>query len=208
MIEYDEDEEFDGDEAIVRERSRRFKLTIGAMLILIAGLATTVAANITINSKGKTEFGQGLFSVKACDSWIGVTLAPSAAIYTYNSQTVSRVQQIIIYGLDSVACKGTNLQLQLFSTGSSTPLDLFVDANGANNNRVLMHIAANASAATREQDITLINNTGTNVGYADNYENISYDSTNGSYTWAIYSKSTPLAPVPAVNSVVVQSTSY
>ena len=72
MIEYDEDEEFDGDEAIHRRRSRRFKLSVGAILIVLAGIATTVASNITINSKGSTEFGQGLFTLKACDSWLSL----------------------------------------------------------------------------------------------------------------------------------------
>jgi hypothetical protein len=203
VIEYDEDEEFDGDEAILRRRSRKFKLSVGALLILVAGIATTVAANITINSKGSTEFGQGLFTLKACDSWIGVTLVPSQ-ITGGNYY----VQQMKVYGLDAVACAGTNLQFQLFSTGNSNPLDLFTDSNGSITNRVLFHIAQNASTSTRAQSITLINGAGVNFGYHDTYENISYDSTSGVYTWAIYGNSTPQALMSAVNSVVVQSTSY
>lgn len=205
MIEYDEDEEFDGDEAVTRRRSRRFKLSVGALLILIAGLATTVAANISINSKKNTEFGQGIFSVKACDSWIGVSLLPSATQPDSNIY----VQQIRFYGLDAIACQGTNLQLQLFKSGQTLPLDLFKDVNGANTNRVLLHIGTGVTQSTRWSAITLINGAGTNIGQMDNYEFISYDSSNGTYTWAIwYQGNPPLAKSSDVNSVVLQSTSY
>ena len=203
MIEYDEDEEFDGDEAIHRRRSRRFKLSVGAILIVLAGIATTVAANITINSKGSTEFGQGLFTLKACDSWIGVTLVPSAI--TNGNYYVAQMK---IYGLDVTPCAGTNLQFQFFTSGNSTPLDIFSDSNGANTNRILLHIAPDASPSTRASAITLINGAGTNVGYHDGYEHINFDTTSGVYTWAIYGNSTPQALISAVNSVVVQSTSY
>jgi hypothetical protein len=203
VIEYDEDEEFDGDEAIGRRSSRKFKLSLGALLILLAGLATTVAANVTINNKGSTEFGQGLFTLKACDSWIGVTLVPSA-ITGGNYY----VQNMKIYGLDAVACAGTNLQFQLFKTGQSTPLNIFTDSDGTANNRILLHIAQNASSTTRGQSITLINGAGVNFGYHDTYENINYDATTGVYTWTVYGNSTPLALMSDVNSVVVQSTSY
>ena len=203
VIEYDEDEEFDGDEAIHRRRSRRFKLSVGAILIVLAGVATTVAANITINSKGSTEFGQGLFTLKACDSWIGVTLVPSAI--TNGNYYVAQMK---IYGLDVTPCAGTNLQFQFFTSGNSTPLDIFSDSNGANTNRILLHIAPDASPSTRASAITLINGAGANAGYHDRYENINFDPTTGVYTWGIYGYSTPQALISAVNSVVVQSTSY
>ena len=62
------------------------------IFVLAAALifgATTLASNFSI-SGGRIEYGQGLFRVKACDSWISVGLYPTAA--TYNG--LSRVQSV------------------------------------------------------------------------------------------------------------------
>ena len=203
MIDSDEARESDSDEAIHYRRTRTVKFSLSAFLFLLAGLATTVAANVTLNTKGLTEFGQGMFTLKACDSWIGVTLVPSA-ITGGNYY----VQQVKIFGLDSVACAGTNLQFQFLSTGNPIPLDIFSDVTGSNTSRILLHIAQNASPSNHAQAITLINGAGGSAGYHDGYENITFDSTSGVYTWAIYGSSTPKALISSVNNVVVQSTSY
>jgi hypothetical protein len=81
VIDYDgEDDAYDGDEltpALPLYRRRRF---IVGMVIMALGISTTVAANISLNGNKKTEFGQCLYLIKACDQWISVGLVPDSVI--------------------------------------------------------------------------------------------------------------------------------
>lgn len=209
MIEYNEDDEY-AEELPEQSRTRSAKLLIGAALIILAGVATTVAANITINSKKNTEFGQGLFRITACDQWVGIT--PSYTAATYPGGT-SRVNGMRIMGLDAANCKGVNFKIQLWQNGASTPLDLFVDTNGANSNRIMLSVCKSCTISTNQQRldaVSLINSAGQNIGYDDGTEYLDFDAATGDYKWILQTNlgAVPLATNSAVNRTTIESASY
>ena len=56
-------------------KSYALRAVLGGVVIVVASLGSSLASNIGIgDSEGKTEFGQGEFTLKACDSWIQLNL--------------------------------------------------------------------------------------------------------------------------------------
>ena len=209
MIEYNEDDEY-AEELPELSRARNSKLIFGGVLIALAGIATTVAANITINSKKNTEFGQGLFRITACDQWVGIV--PSYTAATYPGGT-SRVNGMRIMGLDAANCKGVNFKIQLWQTGATKALDLFVDSNGSNSNRVMLSVCKVCTISTNQQRldaVSIINSAGQNIGYDDGIEYLDFDATNGDYKWILQTNlgAVPLATNSAVNRTTIESASY
>jgi hypothetical protein len=115
-------------------------------------------------------------------------------------------------GLDAANCKGVNFKIQLWQTGASTPLDLFVDSNGSNSNRVVISVCKVCTISTNQQRldaVTLINSAGQNIGYDDGWEYVDFDAVTGDYRWLLQvPPSTPLATNSAVNRTTVESASY
>ncbi|MEN9324780.1 MAG: hypothetical protein RL414_534 [Actinomycetota bacterium] len=185
---------------------------IGRRPIYILAIATvflssTFAANISINQGQRIEYGQGIFQVKACDTWIGVYLKGGAV-----SGANQYVQTIQILGLDTAACKGTNLRFSLFKTGVSTALDMFEGATTTPGVKAAAkYLLINASSDMNlavEDRLTLVDPTGRNIGFNDAYELIEpdYDSNNdfvGSFSVTF---KYPKAQVADVNRVVLEST--
>jgi hypothetical protein len=96
----DPDDFEDGIEEQASPRSSRAKLNIGIFLLIMGVLGSTVAANISL-SGGRTEFGQGIFQVRACDQWVGINLV------TGEGAANPYVVNVEILGLDPRQCLGT-----------------------------------------------------------------------------------------------------
>jgi len=195
-------------------------LVIGTALALVA---TGLAAKITINAGGKLEFGQGVFQVRACDTWIGVGLSSTNSVYQAGNPTsqgggggYSAIQNVIIYGLNPAACNNTNLRLAFYKTGNSNPLYLYqgAGASGAVNAQYLtLRVSSSIppSGDTNLYDqVTLITPAGQVLSnYADSYFQIDPGLTNagvwdGSFDITF---NTPLCLVSDVNTVTLQSAS-
>jgi hypothetical protein len=166
------------------------KLLVGLIFLGLAALTTTYAANITINSGGKFQFGQGMFQIKACDQWVQVGLVDA----TVNGNLT--VTSMNIFGLDAVHCKNTTFEVQVYN--GSNPLNLF-NGNFAPVNRVLIGIG---NATDQISQTYLIDENGQNVGYSDGNQTLQYNSANGSYDVSFAS---PLALASQVTSITVQS---
>jgi len=205
------EEYYDGDELVpvsARKRFRNSKLFIGLSMIGLSVTGLTLAASFTINS-GRVEFGQGIYQIRSCDQWVGITLVPTRAKY----DGLSRVLNIKISGLDALRCRGSNFKVQLFPVGvTPAAMNLFTDASG-DVNRVLLSISTDLTK-TRANAVSFFDGNGQLVptttlsdgsGYADDdYQFLTYTPANGVYTIAFY---LPLAAVDAVNSLTVQSAS-
>jgi hypothetical protein len=109
-----------------REPSGRLtRALIGAGIIVIASLGSVLAANIAIgNSDNTTEFGQGEFTLKACDSWIQLDLVNGATGQNGAPSGLSALTGITIQGLDTSQCKSTQFTIQAVDVNAN-PLPIY-----------------------------------------------------------------------------------
>jgi hypothetical protein len=201
-------------EEVAPRRSLRAKINIGIFLIIVGLVGTSLAANISLNSGARKEFGQGIFQIKACDQWVGVGLTSGqGAQNTY-------VANVRLIGLDPRLCKGTIFRIKFFPTGSTTPLPMYLGAGTttASTDSVTAttlvtritntaYTGNNSSAyATWAYDaVTLVDPQGRDIGYADNYELIDYTPATGVYSIVF---TYPRAVAAQVSSITIETAKY
>ena len=196
---YEEDE--------IKPRKKR-KLVGGAALLTYAVIGAGLAQTITLNGNGTVEFGQGVLQLKACDSFITVSLFPSPATYSgtrANGQAytnMSHARSIKLTGLDTRACAGKKIKIQLFNSETSTAMSLYTDASSLTVNRAILAINSN-NTVSREDALTLINGKGQDIGYFDSYQYVDYDANRAEYTIVL---TYPLALMADVTRVSLEST--
>lgn len=212
-----EDEYADNDFEFT-ERGKKPKRFLGILFIALGLIGTTVAANITINN-GRIEMGQGIYRISACDQWVGIGLYPTAATYSGKS----RIQTVELIGLDPRLCKNVIFRIKMFKNSSpNTPLELFYGTTGAdsttatatlgNVNQLSIYDSATVSYPSpvtsynsyAGKALTLVNQAGVNVSYADTYHRISYVSATGVYR--IYLEQ-PLCLMEDVDKITIESAS-
>lgn len=93
----------------------------GAAVILLFTFGSVLAANINVGDKtGVVEFGQGEFTLKACDSWIQLNLLTGeTGEYGAASEGFSALTGITIEGLDTERCKSTKFTIQAVDESSN-----------------------------------------------------------------------------------------
>jgi hypothetical protein len=105
--------------------SYALRAVIGAGVIVLASLGSSLAANVAIgDAEGKTEFGQGEFTVKVCDSWIQLNLISGATGQYGAPAGLSALTGITIEGLDASQCKSTRFTIQALDQ-SFSPLPIY-----------------------------------------------------------------------------------
>jgi hypothetical protein len=187
---------------------RRRKLFGGTALLVYAVIGAGLAQTITLNGNGTVEFGQGVLQLKACDSFITVSLFPSPATYSgtrANGQAytnMSHARSIKLTGLDTRACAGKKIKIQLFNSETSTAMSLYTDASSLTVNRAILAINSN-NTVSREDALTLINGKGQDIGYFDSYQYVDYDANRAEYTIVL---TYPLALMADVTRVSLEST--
>lgn len=206
----------DYDEDIVEEtgsRASRAKINIGIFLLVMGVLGSTVAANISL-SGGKREFGQGIFQVKACDQWVGVNLVTGEGA---NNQYVVNVE---ILGLNPRQCLGTIFRIKFFSTGSTTPLPVFVSggpsgtlSDSVTATSVVSRITKTAYTGSTQTAYgnwaydakTLIDPQGRDIEFGDNYQLVEYYRSSGVY---VIAPTYPRLLAASVNSITIETAKY
>ena len=177
-----------------RQPRRHRKLFI-LLIVGLFGITTTVAANITINSGKKAEFGQGLYQVKACDQFVSVYLDNTDTTYNIDGTPgagYSNISAIRLVGLDTVKCAGTTIRIKLYKANQAAPLQIYTnaepggyecpDTTNCGYAQLVLVVAANATQANAKNNVTLLSYSGANVGKFDDYQGLSYDVPTGSYT--------------------------
>ena len=213
------DEYYDGDElapASKKKRLQNTKLFIGFGFLALAFAGSTIAANISLSS-GRIEFGQGVYQIRACDQYVGITLLPGGS--TENPL----VKEIQISSLDALNCRGSEIRINLFSSDSNiTPLPLFRGDDTKNLDRVLLNVSTNLST-TRANAVRFVTgercadqtssscrpriiatrllSDGSGFG-SDSFQALSYTPSDGLY---IIEFTVPLALVLSVTGITIQS---
>jgi hypothetical protein len=130
-------------------------------LIALAGVGTTLAGSITLNSSQSIEFGQAVARTASCDTNGGITVAPTAKFANVNNGTGTfNLGTITISGIDD-NCAGRVFTIKGYGESSQTPINL-VTANGQSpSSSIVFKIAATQSNATA----------GVNVAFTENSSN-------------------------------------
>ncbi len=107
--------EMRGDEdegEVTGHRSKRWTV----FLLFFLTIATTFSATITLNNNQKTEFGQGVFAITACDGRISTSyVGGSSPNFTTKWAGGSEyIRQFIISGLNLGKCSGKMLTFKYF----------------------------------------------------------------------------------------------
>jgi hypothetical protein len=206
---YDEDDgEYPAYDEPAEKPHRKFKLFGGVALLVYAVIGGALAQTITLNTNGRVEFGQGVVELKACDAFITITLNASSPIYSgtrANGQSYSNLSHtrgIKLTGLDTKACAGKKIKIQLFNNETTTAMSLYEDAGNLKVNRAVLAINSDKTVS-REDGVTLINGYGQNIGYFDSYQYVDYAASIAEYTLIF---STPLALMSDVTRVTLEST--
>jgi len=206
----------DFEDGIVKQestRSSRAKLNIGIFLLIMGVLGSTVAANISL-SGGRKEFGQGIFQIKACDQWVGINLVTgegAANPYVVNFE---------ILGLDPRLCRGTVFRMKFFSTGSTTPLPVFVSggpsgtlSDSVTATSLVSRITKTAYTGSTQaaygdwayNAMTLVDPQGRDIEYGDNYQLVEYYRGSGIY---VIAPTYPRLLATSVNSITIETAKY
>ena len=207
---YQEDDgEYPAYEEDEKPKRRRGRLFGGVALLTYAVLGAALAQTITINGNGTVEFGQGVYTLKACDSFISITLTSSSATFSGTRAdgspytNASRVKSVIVSGLDTVKCAGKTVKVQVFAPGSATPMNLFTDSGSLAVSRALFAVNTNVNTP-REDALTFIDGYGVNKGYFDAFQFLDYNSNNGSFSLTF---NQPLALMSDVVNVTIETAS-
>lgn len=182
---------------------KRISWRIAVLIWLGFLLTSTLAANITLNQTGRIEFGQGVYSIKACDDFIRLDLTytsydPAEGAVLYNGNYVPAVKSLLIDGFDAQKCKNKNFKIRILEKNASTASNLFVNGTGPTY-ADLVWITVSDNAA-----VTLKNSAGTAVGSGDIYHSISKTISTERYTVTFV---TPVLPMSLVGRVTIESAS-
>jgi hypothetical protein len=106
-------------------KARAVRALAGAGVVVLASLGSALASNIAIgNPDGEVEFGQGEFTLKACDSWIQLNLLSGATGQYGAPAGLSALTGITIQGLNAAQCKSTKFTIAAIDQGLN-PLPLY-----------------------------------------------------------------------------------
>jgi hypothetical protein len=114
----------------------------------LAGLGTTLAGQITMNSNQSIEFGQAVARTASCDTNGGITVAPTAKFANINNGTGTfNLGTITITGIDD-ACAGRVFTIKGYGESSQTPINLVTANAGTPSSSIVFKIAGTQSGAT------------------------------------------------------------
>jgi hypothetical protein len=126
----------------LEKTKKKFSSLLVLILFAVAGtffIQNTLAANISLNSGGPVEFGQGITQTVACSGATNLTITPSstftnasgAGSYKFNSITVSNIPE---------GCHGSDFTISAYGNTDNSPLALF---NSTSTSAVIYNNAGN-----------------------------------------------------------------
>lgn len=120
---------YSNDSAYAIESSTKRKLPgVIAFLLLLVGVTylvqTTLAANISLNSGGPVEFGQGITATVACSGATDLTITPYSTFTNASGSGSFYFSSVSVSNIPS-SCQGKDFTIKAFENTDSTPLAIF-----------------------------------------------------------------------------------
>jgi len=187
---------------------RKFELIAGLGLLICGLIGATLAQTITLSPNDRVEFGQGIVTLKACDSFISISLNPSAATFSginaagASYENASRVRSILFTGLDTRACAGRTIRVQLFAGESATAMNLFSESQTAASVDSAYLVIDADKTLDRALSITLLDSQSQNIERSSADQSLVYSTNSATYTLEF---SAPLALMSDVSRVSVET---
>jgi hypothetical protein len=157
----------------------------GSLVLLFAGglfLNTTLAANISLNSSGKVEFGQGISMTTACSGTTALTVTPNSSFVNTSGSGSFYFNSVTVSGIPST-CNGVDFQISAYDSTTSTALPIFGET----------------------KTVASIWNNGGSYQGGKGWIGSSITSETGTFT---VSFTTPVALASTVDRLTIQSTSH
>lgn len=104
--------------------SSPIRALLGVAVILLGLYGATSASNIAISpANSHVEFGQGVYELSACNSYLNLNLVEGATGTFGAPEGLTPLVGITVSGLNESKCSGTNINLQLLDqAGNRLPI--------------------------------------------------------------------------------------
>ena len=153
--------EFDEEFEVETQRRKPSKpsifLLIAALVLGGALLRTTLAANITLNSSGPVEFGQGVALAAACSGSNALTVTPGAVFTNASGSGAFYLKTVVVSGVP-VGCYGVDFNISVYDSSTSTALSMF---NTNSNVAIVYDNAGTFQVGAGSAGITVASGSGT-----------------------------------------------
>jgi len=176
----DEQEFHDGyhDDPVELVSPKRKKTSVLAALVIFAVggfyLQSTLAANLSINSKTALEFGQGISQTTACSGDTNLTSTPYA---TFSNSTAGGAHYLASITVKNIpaSCNSVDFNISAFNSTDPSPLTLFGSTTslGINDNAGTFFVSSMNSSyvAVTSTSATCVDAAGTCYGFTLTFSN-------------------------------------
>jgi hypothetical protein len=120
-------------------------------------LQTTLAGNITINSSGNVEFGQGLTLTAACSGASVLTVTPNASFTNVSGFGAFYFNSVTVSGIPA-GCNGADFNISVYDSTTSTALSIF---NASSKVATIWNNAGTFQAGTGSTGLNVTSGSGT-----------------------------------------------
>ena len=183
-----------------QSNGRLLKVYLGAVVIFATSVGSVLAAGITIGNPYKnTEFGQGVYLIKACDDWVKLNLVAGATGSNGAPAGYSALTGITIDGLDTVKCKSTK-----FTIGARNSSSAVLPLYRTDKYKLLCADKACVigKSAEGDFDLSISSQSVASLTISDTYHTLLFNSSTGLFT-VNFTQPTILAT--DVSSLIIQS---
>jgi hypothetical protein len=148
--------------------------------LLTATIGTALAANFAIGAPNiNTEFGQGVYSLKACDSWIQLNVLAGPTGTHGAPAGFSALTGVSIQGLNATKCANTEFTIGAIGAANQN-ISLYRNDNSA-------YLCSNQSCEPELNSRTsfalkIDSSSAVSLVRTDGYHSLSYDNQTGVYT--------------------------
>ena len=165
---------------IHKRPTRSIKFNIGASILLTATIGTALAANFAIGAPDiSTEFGQGVYSLEACDSWIQLNVIAGPTGKYGAPGGFSALTGVSIEGLDASKCENT--QFTIGAVGADAQ-DISLYRTDDSKNLCSDQICTPGSTSQTSFALTINDSSNVSLVQTDGYHSLSYNNSTGVYT--------------------------
>jgi hypothetical protein len=164
---------------------KKLSSIISLLLLIVGGtflVQNTLAANISLNSGGAVEFGQGVAMTAACSGADSLIVTPNSEFTNASGSGAHYLKTITVTGIP-VGCNGVDFNISVYDSTTSTALPMF---------------------GSTKSVATIWNNAGTFQG-GTGYLGSTISSGSGTFTVTF---TTPVALASNVSRLTIQSSNH